>query len=111
GGVRARLAVGELPARAAASSGGVTLRRFDGGTLSIHPSRRAGQVYVVIRLAPPTAELRTLLLENAAGELVKRPLPPADTSGEMRIGLDETNSSDQKLLRLISDPIATGWFL
>jgi hypothetical protein len=109
--LKAQLSVVDLPALAAASTGGITLRRFDGGTVSIHPSRRPGQVYVVIRLALPKAELRSLLLENAAGDLVKRPLPPADTGGEIMIVLDETNSSDQKFLHLISDPIATGSFL
>jgi hypothetical protein len=109
--LKAQLSLVDLPALAAASTGGVTLRRFEGGTINIHPSRRPGQVYVVIRLAPPNPELRTLLLENAAGDLVKRPLPPADSSGEIMIVLDEANSSDQKLLRLMSDPIATGSFL
>ena len=109
--LKAQLSLVDLPALAAASTGAVTLRRFDGGTVNIHPSRRPGQVYVVIRLAPPKPELRTLLLENAAGELVKRPLPPTDASGEIMIVLDEANSGDQKLLRLMSDPMATGAFL
>jgi hypothetical protein len=109
--LKAQLSLIDLPALAAASAGAVTLRRFDGGTVNIHPSRRPGQVYVVIRLAPPKPELRTLLLENAGGDLVKRSLPPADSSGEIMIVLDETNSGDQKLLRLMSDPMATGAFL
>jgi hypothetical protein len=109
--LKAQLSVVDLPALAAASTGGVSLRRFDGGTVNIYPSRRPGQVYVVIRLALPNAELRSLLLENAAGDLVKRPLPPADNGGEIMIVLDETNGGDQKFLRLMSDPMATGSFL
>jgi hypothetical protein len=101
----------ELPALAAASSGDVDSRRFEGGTVSIHPSRVPGQVYVVLRFAWPGGPPRAMLLENSGGDLMKRALPPAGPQGEVVIILDEKNASDQGFLRLISDPTSTGSFL
>jgi hypothetical protein len=109
--LKSQASVAELPALAAASSGDVNSRRFEGGTVSIHPSRVPGQVYVVLRFSWPASPPRTMLLENAIGDLIKRSLPPADPQGEVMIVLDEKNASDQGFLRLISDPTSTGSFL
>src|ERR1700685_4713162 len=68
----------ELPALAAASSGNVNARRFDGGSISIHPSRIPGQLYVIVRFNWPANPPRAMLLESASGDLVKRALPSAD---------------------------------
>ena len=103
--------VADMPALAAASAGDVNSRRFDGGALTIHPSRVAGQTYVVLRFTRSVSPPRTLLLENAQGDLIKRSLPPADASGEAMIVLDENNAADAAFLRLISDPTSTGSFL
>jgi len=103
--------VSDMPAVAAASGGEVRSRRFGGGTLTIHPSRIPGQVYVIIRFDGPASPPRMLLLESAQGDLLKRPLPAADASGEAMIVLDEKITSDANFLHLISDPTSTGSFL
>src|SRR4051794_41096697 len=41
--LKAQFAAVELPTLAAASSGQVNMRRFEGGTVNIHPSRVPGQ--------------------------------------------------------------------
>jgi hypothetical protein len=104
-------AVAELPALAAASDGGVKARRFDGGSVSIHPARRPGQTYVILRFAAPSGMPRMMLLESAAGELVKRSLPAADQNGELTMVLDERSAADAAFLRLLADPTATGTFV
>jgi hypothetical protein len=109
--LKAQVAVAELPALAAASTGEVNARRFEGGTVNVHPSRVSGQVYVVLRFSWPSGAPRTMLLEGAEGELVKRALPPADPNGELMIVLNQASASDRDFLRLISDPTSTGSFL
>jgi hypothetical protein len=109
--LKSRLSAVELPALAAASAGDIHTRRFDGGTISVHPSRVPGQTYVILRFGWPASSPRTMLLESAGGELIKRSLPPADVQGEIVMILDEKNTSDQGLLQLICDPTATGSFL
>jgi hypothetical protein len=109
--LKSQVAIAELPALAAASAGDVNTRRFEGGTVSIHPSRVPGQIYVVLRFNWPAGPPRTMLLESAGGDLIKRVLPPADPNGEIMMVLDEKRSSDQGFLRLISDPTSTGSFL
>src|SRR5439155_10572128 len=76
--VKSRLSAVELPALAAASAGTVDARRFDGGTISIHPSRVPGQTYVIARFGWPAGSPRTMLLEAVDGELIKRALSSAD---------------------------------
>jgi hypothetical protein len=109
--LKSQVTVADMPVLAAASAGNVRSRRFDGGTLTIHPSRVPGQIYVLLRFSWPASPPRTLLLENAQGDLVKRSLPQADASGEVMMVLDEKSTSDAGFLRLISDPTATGSFL
>jgi hypothetical protein len=109
--LKSQVAVAELPALAAASAGDVNSRRFDGGTVSIHPSRVQGQIYVILRFSRPTNPPRTMLLEDTEGDLVKRSLPPADGNGEVMMVLDEKKASDARFLRMISDPTSTGTFL
>ena len=87
--LKAQMSVIELPALAAASDGDVRTRRFEGGTVSIHPSRVPGQVYVLMRFGSPENPPRIMLIETAGGELIKRPLPPADSQGEIMLVLDE----------------------
>jgi hypothetical protein len=109
--LKAQAAVAELPALAAASSGEVNSRRFEGGTINVHPSRVQGQFYVVLRFNWPNGAPRTMLLESTTGELVKRALPPADPNGELMIVLNQSSTSDREFLRLFSDPTSTGSFL
>jgi hypothetical protein len=99
----------EMPALAAASSGAVNARRFEGGTVTIHPSRVPGQIYVILRFAEPSGAPRMILLESAEGDLVKRALPAADPQGEIMMVLNER--SDAGFLRLLSDPTSTGTFV
>jgi hypothetical protein len=108
--LKVQASIAELPALAAASAGNVSARRFDGGTMHIHPSRVPGQIYVILRFTWPNPP-RTMLLEGSEGDLVKRALPPADANGEVMMVLDETKPSDAGFLRLISDPTSTGSFL
>jgi hypothetical protein len=109
--LKSQVSVGELPALAAASAGDVNSRRFDGGTVSIHPSRVPGQIYVVLRFSWPANPPRVMLLESAGGDLIKRLLPTADANGEVMMVLDENSASDAGFLRLITDPTSTGSFL
>ena len=101
----------ELPALAAASSGAVDQRRFEGGNISIHPSRVPGQIYVILRFGWPTNAPRMMLLEGAEGQLVKRALPSADQQGEVMMVLDERSDADAGFLRLLADPTSTGTFV
>jgi hypothetical protein len=101
----------ELPALAAASTGDVNSRRFDGGTVSIHRSRVPGQIYVLLRFSASFAPSHAMLLEGSKGDLIKRSLPPADANGDVMLVLDEKNDSDARFLRLLSDPTSTGAFL
>jgi hypothetical protein len=101
----------ELPALAAASSGNVNTRRFDGGSLGIHPSRMPGQFYVILRFDTPATSPRTLLLESTAGDLVKRALPGADPQGEVMMVLNENDDADAAFLRLLTEPTTIGTFV
>jgi hypothetical protein len=101
----------EMPALAAASSGNVNARRFDGGSINIHPSRIAGQLYVILRFNSPDNPPRALLLESTTGEFVKRALPTIDQQGELMLVLHENNEADAGFLRLLGDPTSTGTFV
>ena len=109
--LKAQATTFELPALAAASSGNVDARRFEGGSITIHPSRIPGQLYVIVRFNSPTETPRAILLEGAEGDLVKRALPSADQHGEMMMVLDEKNEADAGFLRLLADPMSTGTFV
>jgi hypothetical protein len=109
--LKAQATTFEMPALAAASSGNVTARRFDGGSITIHPSRIAGQIYVILRFNSPESSPRALLLESASGDVVKRALPGADQQGEVMMVLNEKDDADAAFLRLLADPTATGTFM
>jgi hypothetical protein len=109
--LKSQTAIADLPALAAASSGDVSTRRFEGGTLTIHQSRIPGQVYVILRFDRLQGAPRTMLLEPPGMELIKRTLPAADPNGEVMLVLDDNIASDQAFLRAISDPTSTGSFL
>ena len=109
--LKGRATTFELPALAAASSGNVNARRFDGGSIAIHPSRIPGQLYVIVRFNSPASSPRAMLLESTTGDLVKRVLPGADQQGEVMMVLNENNDADAAFLRLLADPTATGTFV
>jgi hypothetical protein len=109
--LKAQATTFEMPALAAASSGNVNARRFDGGSITIHPSRIPGQLYVILRFNWPANSPRAMLLEGATGDLVKRALPSADQQGEVMMVLDENNDADAGFLRLLADPTSTGTFV
>jgi hypothetical protein len=109
--LKAQATTFELPALAAASSGAVDQRRFEGGNISIHPSRVAGQIYVILRFSWPTNAPRMMLLESAEGHLLKRALPSADQQGEVMMVLNERSDADAGFLRLLADPTSTGTFV
>ena len=109
--LKAQATTFELPALVAASSGNVNARRFDGGSISIHPSRIPGQLYVIVRFNWPANSPRAMLLESASGDLVKRALPSADQQGEVMMVLNENDDADAGFLRLLADPTSTGTFV
>ena len=109
--LKAQAAVAELPALAAASGGAVNARRFEGGSVSIHPSRVPGQSYVIVRFSWPAGPPRVMLLEGADGTVVKRALAAGDTPGEIMMVLDERSAADAGFLRLLADPTSTGTFV
>jgi hypothetical protein len=109
--LRGQITIFELPALAAASSGNVNARRFDGGSIAIHPSRIPGQLYVIVRFDSPASSPRAMLLEGTTGDLVKRVLPSADQQGEVMMVLNENDGADAAFLRLLADPTATGTFV
>jgi hypothetical protein len=109
--LKARATTFELPALAAASSGSVNARRFDGGSIAIHPSRIPGQLYVIVHFDSPASSPRAMLLESTTGDLVKRILPGADQEGKVMMVLNENDDADAAFLRLLADPTATGTFV
>jgi hypothetical protein len=109
--LKAQATTFELPALAAASSGAVNARRFEGGSVSIHPSRIPGQIYVILRFDSPTGAPRMMLLESAGGDLIKRALPSADPQGEVMMVLNAGSDADAGFLRLLADPTSTGTFV
>jgi hypothetical protein len=109
--LKTQLRAVELPAQAAASAGAADVRRFDGGSVRLHPSRVAGQVYVLFRFTWPAGTPTAILLEGADGVLIKRPLPAGDPSGEVVLVLDQGSAADHTFLQLIVDPRTVGSFL
>jgi hypothetical protein len=109
--LKADLRVVALPAQAAASSGPAHSRRFEGGSVRLHPSRVAGQTYVLFQFTWPTGTPAALLLEGVDGNLVKRTLPAGDASGQVVLVLDQGSAPDQQFLQLIADPRTVGSFL
>jgi hypothetical protein len=109
--LKAQATTFEMPALAAASSGNVSARRFDGGSITIHPSRIAGQLYVIVHFNEPGSSPRAILLESTTGDLVKRALPSADQQGDVMMVLDENNDADAGFLRLLADPTSIGTFV
>jgi hypothetical protein len=109
--LKASLRCVELPALAAASDGEVDQRSFEGGSVRLHPSRVGGQTYALFQFSWPTATPRALLLESASGDIVKRPLPTADATGQAVLVLDQNQPDDGAFLRLIADPTTVGSFI
>jgi hypothetical protein len=109
--LKAQATAFEMPALAAASSGAVNARRFEGGSITMHPSRVPGQIYVILRFNWPAGPPRMMLLENTAGDVVKRALPAADQQGEVIMVLDERSDADAGFLRLLADSTSTGTFV
>lgn len=109
--LKAQAAAFEMPALAAASSGAVNARRFEGGSITMHPSRVPGQIYVILRFSWPAGPPRMMLLESTAGDVVKRALPAADQQGEVILVLDERSDADAGFLRLLADSTSIGTFM
>jgi hypothetical protein len=109
--LKAQATTFELPALAAASSGAVSSRRFEGGSVTIHPSRLPGQIYVIVRFSWPAGTPRMMLLESTTGDLLKRALPAADQQGEVMMVLNERSDADAGFLRILTDPTSTGTFV
>src|SRR5206468_657051 len=109
--LKSQLSVSELPALAAASDGQVATRRFDGGSIRIHPSRVTGQTYVFVHFDTPDRVPVAMVLEHPSGELVRRALPVDRATSEAMLLLDSHNPEDAAFLRVLCDPTSTGAFL
>jgi hypothetical protein len=109
--LKSQLSMFELPALAAASDGQVATRRFEGGTIRIHPSRVTGQTYVFVRFDAPDSAPGAMVLEHPSGEIVRRALPVERTEGEAMLLLDSHHPEDEAFLRALCDPRSTGAFL
>jgi hypothetical protein len=109
--LKAQATTFEMPALAAASSGNVETRRFDGGSIAIHRSRLPGQLYIIVRFDRPDVSPRAMLLESTSGELVKRALPGADQQGQVMMVLSESDDVDATFLRMLADPTSSGTFV
>jgi hypothetical protein len=109
--LKRRLRLFELPVVAAASTGNITARTFEGGSARVHPSRLEGQVYVVFEFRSTAGAPQALLFEDAANYVVKRPLPAPDALGQVVLVLDRSNANDELFLQLFADPTTTGTFL
>jgi hypothetical protein len=109
--LKADLRMIALPAQAAASAGCGDARRFEGGSVRLHPSRVAGQIYALFQFNWPSGTPAALMLEGVGGTLVKRPLPAGDATGRVVLVLDQSSAPDQEFLRLIADPRTVGSFL
>jgi hypothetical protein len=108
--LKSELAAMQMPRIAAASSGDVVERRFDGGTLRLTPSRNGLHVNLLIRFDDPgrTGGPLMLILETAQ-DIAKLAVPPPDAAGEVFLILDR--SSDAAFIAAIGDPQATGSFV
>jgi len=109
--LKSQLSMFELPALAAASDGQVTMRRFEGGAIRIHPSRVAGQTYVLVRFDAPDNAPAAMVLEHPSGEVVRRALSIEQSEGEALLLLDSRLPEDEAFLRVLCDPKSTGGFL
>lgn len=109
--LKSQLSMFELPALAAASDGQVATRRFEGGSIRIHPSRVTGQTYVFVHFDAPDRMPAAMVLEHPSGEFVRRTLPVDRAEGEAMLLLDSHNPEDAAFLRVLCDPRSTGAFL
>lgn len=109
--LKRELAVWELPAVVAASSGGTTKRTFAGGTIEVRPSRIERQVYVMIRLDAEGRGPRALIMESTSGQIVRAALPAPDEQGGIVLIKNLDDEDDGRLVALIADPNATGALL
>jgi len=103
-----------VPSLAAASTGNVEERRFDGGSLRLTASRTGSQVYLLIRFTREGDQFPAaghLIIETPQGMIEKISLPEPDSSGEILLVLDESEPSDARLLSALRDPLAVGDFV
>jgi len=109
--LKSQLSMFELPALAAASDGRVATRRFEGGSIRIHPSRVMGQTYVFVHFDAPDRVPAAMVVEHPSGEFMRRALPVDRATGEAMLLLDSHNPEDAAFLRVLCDPRSTGAFL
>lgn len=103
-----------LPVVAAASSGDVTERWFDGGHLRVVASSNGVHVYVTVIFddaAHAATEPSILLLETATGEVARLAVPAADENGRIFVILDIGEARDAAVVAALRDPRTIGLFL
>jgi hypothetical protein len=105
------LTLAELPRVAAASTGGLSRRRFDKGDVAIIRSRELDETYVKIRWLDPGSRPSRLLLQRDDALPHLRSLPVLRASGDWLLLCNDANADDRSFVALINDPRTTGLFL
>lgn len=104
----ARFAVAEIRPAAAASTGPVVERAFEGGAVQLLEAKRRGQFYLKITAERLDAEPSALILSAEDGRTAKRNLMGRLSSGVGTLLLDVARGEDAMLAGLLQDPAARG---
>jgi hypothetical protein len=96
---------------AAASDDALLHREFDGGTLAIHASKVRGQFFLVVHFRSMAEAPTHIVLRQACGAFIRRPLPPPDLDGITIIRQDVSDPGDREFIRAVCDPMNSGAFL
>jgi hypothetical protein len=101
------LGVGRTPSgygqKAAASASELNSRRFEGGNVSIYPSRVSGQIYVILRFAPTSGVPRRLSSRVRSRRALAGRLRPAQTSLRavgIRLGFRREGRNGSRIIRI-----------
>lgn len=105
------LAVAEMPAVAAASSGDLVRRHFDGGVLTLSEVD-AGQVslFVVLDEDRRAQPVDLIVLSVSGAEKLVFQFPP-DAEGELFEIVDLSAPAGRRLVEALRDPFAEGFFV
>lgn len=103
-----QFAAADIPVAAAASTGALVERSFDGGAVALVQARRAGQLYLKITVDKLDAEPSALILNAEDGRTAKRSLLGRVSSGAATLILDLARSEDALLAGLVQEPGTSG---
>jgi hypothetical protein len=101
-----------VPQLAAASAGTLQERRFDRGTIRLVESEKnPRQLHVVIEFDEPGYQPRALVLSGADGSVAKLQIDPPDEEGVTQTLISTENEDENRIVRLLRDPLAVGTFV